>query len=295
MANLKLKDGASQEQIYPNISTIRVPKEDGGYAEFTSGGGTRKNAVLVNGIQLKVKDFYFAEVLKLLSGTSPETVQLYIDAPKAVNLEIFRTIGALQLSGSGQGAYKTTMKLQSDVPAFTMTELDENTNRYMIELSVEYDASKVSSLSSGCCYAVCQYTIDGVYSEYRDGEYVLFGPNAAKSLTMIIPDIDGHAPYSVYDLREDMGENLTMCRMARSTLKKVYCPKGVTLVDEHAFFRQPNLELVDFSLAESVPTLVSDNFLECGDSYQIKVPAALYDEWISAKNWSSVASHIVAV
>lgn len=51
---------------------------------------------------------------------------------------------------------------------------------------------------------------------------------------------------------------------------------------------------VDFSEATSVPRLTSVNaFNNTNNTFQIKVPDALYDQWIMANNWRTYANHIV--
>jgi hypothetical protein len=52
----------------------------------------------------------------------------------------------------------------------------------------------------------------------------------------------------------------------------------------------------DFSGCSAVPTLINTNaFTNINSNAKIKVPAALYDEWIAATNWSTYASYIIAV
>ena len=52
------------------------------------------------------------------------------------------------------------------------------------------------------------------------------------------------------------------------------------------------IKAIDFSKCTSVPTLDSGT-IRAGT--EIRVPAALYDEWIAATNWASLADYIVAV
>ena len=43
-----------------------------------------------------------------------------------------------------------------------------------------------------------------------------------------------------------------------------------------------------------VPTLTNVNsFSSTNDTYKIVVPDSLYDTWIAATNWASIASHIM--
>ena len=55
-----------------------------------------------------------------------------------------------------------------------------------------------------------------------------------------------------------------------------------------------SLELVDMTGSTGVPQLDNvTNFDNTNDTYKIVVPDSLYDEWIVATNWASIASHIM--
>lgn len=59
-----------------------------------------------------------------------------------------------------------------------------------------------------------------------------------------------------------------------------------------------NVQYFDFTACEQVPTLSNINsFSNLPASYEIRVPASLYNDWIAASNWSdsSIVGHIVAV
>ena len=55
-----------------------------------------------------------------------------------------------------------------------------------------------------------------------------------------------------------------------------------------------SLELVDMTGSTGVPQLSNvNNFQHTNDTYKIVVPDSLYDTWIAATNWASIASHIM--
>ena len=55
-----------------------------------------------------------------------------------------------------------------------------------------------------------------------------------------------------------------------------------------------SLELVDMTGSIGVPTLSNvNNFDNTNDTYKIVVPDSLYNTWIAATNWASIASHIM--
>ena len=54
------------------------------------------------------------------------------------------------------------------------------------------------------------------------------------------------------------------------------------------------LELVDMTGSTDVPQLENvNNFENTNDTYKIVVPDSLYDTWIAATNWASLAPHIM--
>ena len=60
------------------------------------------------------------------------------------------------------------------------------------------------------------------------------------------------------------------------------------------FFGCTSLELVDMTGSTGVPTLSDvNNFENTNNTYKVVVPDSLYDTWIAATNWASIASHIM--
>ena len=80
------------------------------------------------------------------------------------------------------------------------------------------------------------------------------------------------------------------------SLTSVSIPNSVTSIGSSAFSGCGGLGQCDFTNHTAVPTLSSSmSFYSIPTDCKIYVPAALYDEWIAATNWSSLASQIVAV
>ncbi len=81
-----------------------------------------------------------------------------------------------------------------------------------------------------------------------------------------------------------------------SALVSAVIPEGVTNIDNYAFNTCSILLYCDFSKHTAVPALGGTKaFYGIPSDCEIRVPAALYDEWIAATNWSTFASNIVAV
>lgn len=79
-------------------------------------------------------------------------------------------------------------------------------------------------------------------------------------------------------------------------LVNVSIPKEVTTIAASAFYGCSSVKVFDFSNHTSVPTLENVNaFSNIPADCEFRVPAALYDEWKAATNWSTYASQIFGV
>ena len=72
-------------------------------------------------------------------------------------------------------------------------------------------------------------------------------------------------------------------------------PNSVMSNNRYAFSNCYEIQTYDFTTHTSIPTLDTFVFDNISSTCQIKVPAALYDQWIAATNWSEWADNIVAV
>ena len=80
------------------------------------------------------------------------------------------------------------------------------------------------------------------------------------------------------------------------SIAKVTVPNGVTSIGSAAFYSCYGMRYYDFSSCTSVPALSNINvFTNLPSDCQMLIPAALYDEWSTATNWSDYADHIVGV
>lgn len=80
------------------------------------------------------------------------------------------------------------------------------------------------------------------------------------------------------------------------SLASIFVPNSVTSIANYVFNNCYSVAVYDFSTHTSVPTLSNTNsFSGIPADCEIRVPAALYDQWIAATNWSTYANNIVAV
>jgi hypothetical protein len=80
------------------------------------------------------------------------------------------------------------------------------------------------------------------------------------------------------------------------SLASVTIPARVMDIKTDGFYGCYGVRFYDFTNHTAVPTLSNTNaFSSIAADCEIRVPAALYDEWIAATNWANYASKIVAV
>lgn len=79
------------------------------------------------------------------------------------------------------------------------------------------------------------------------------------------------------------------------SLSFLVIPGGVSDITSSAFYSCGSMAVCDFTACTIVPTLANINaFTDIPDDCEIRVPAALYDEWIAATNWATYANQIKA-
>lgn len=278
-----------------------IARGTSGDVEFSIGGGSGGGGVsiLTNiyNVQTDQKIQLIGARFKLTG--SPMTIQLYVDiGVDATILSIIPMGGVL--------IYKDSITAGRMVPMLSNWEfsaVDEKTKRYGAEVTFSYTDETFGKLY-GYAYVTMNFIYDGVVIEKQNGELVLTGPNAAKFMSspafLGANSLNGKGTtqqFDVYDMRQDTAENVSINPMNNLDIPRaVYLPAGISSIPNYCFYAMANLELIDFSLATSVPTLNGVyTFQGLKSGFQIVVPSALYEEWKAAKNWSNVADHIVAV
>lgn len=102
---------------------------------------------------------------------------------------------------------------------------------------------------------------------------------------------DGYAKADILDLSDSQVTKLNTFDLSLIATSKIVLPP--TLTDFSTGLSKFH-GVIDCSKLTSIPTITA-SAITAGDGLQILVPAALYDEWIAATNWSALADYIVAV
>lgn len=301
MADIILVNNQDQDEVLSGVSKL-VTRGTSGNVEFSIGGGGSPSSIITNIYtpQTNVKVGIFG-VSFTLTG-SPMTIQLYVDVPKNADIVSWKPLGDIFLySGSGENRIGRIVDIEDN--DWMLTEADEITSRYATEETFSYTDEKRGQIY-GHAYFLVSFKYDGVVISVQNGESILSGPNAAKFMSSPLFLGDNKLlgkgttqQFDVYDMRQDSAENVALNVMSYLDVPRaVYLPAGISSIPDYCFYNMNNLELIDFSLATSIPTLEGAyTFQGLKSGFQIVVPSALYEEWKAAKNWSNVASHIVAV
>ena len=148
----------------------------------------------------------------------------------------------------------------------------------LASITIPVSVTSIGSYAFSACYSLTSITIpDSVTSI---GESAFSGSYSLASIT--IPD-------SVTIISENM---FGRCY----SLASIVIPDGVTSIGGKAFNECYGIRYYDFSSHTAAPALSATNaFTKIPSDCEIRVPAALYDEWIAATNWATYASQIVAV
>nr|DAG30540.1 MAG TPA: leucine rich repeat protein [Caudoviricetes sp.] len=131
----------------------------------------------------------------------------------------------------------------------------------------------------------------GIVGEYAGGKLLCYSSNASDNRNRAYRN----AIHRVF-----LGDGVTSIGNAAFTncysLAQITLPSGVTSISGYAFASCYGMAFYDFTVCTAVPTLDNANAFNSNPSdFEIRVPAALLNEWKAATNWATYASHIVGV
>lgn len=133
------------------------------------------------------------------------------------------------------------------------------------------------------------YEMEGLFNRINGNKTTLYADETAAyfpSYTHFVTD------YDVVDFSNSKLSKLSSNIFGNAS--EIYLP-NIQSISYYAVDNVPNLKVFDLTKCTAVPTLSRSNFRTISEELEIRVPASLYDSFISATNWTEVASHIVAV
>ena len=238
--------------------------------------------------------------------TDDSKTRLYIDTGSGVVTDVTINYGYTGTNGVTIDWGDGTSETATNVGYVTKTHTYENTGDYIISLDSSENLTLGYNDSNSCMYLnnfnltrLKKVEIGSnvkILSPYGfENCHALSSisiPNSVTSIgTSAFSDCYGLSSISIPNSVTSIGvKAFYYCY----TLSSISIPNSVTSIGDDAFNRS-SINLYDFSSHTSVPTLGSSVFVSVPSGFEIRVPAALYDEWVAATNWSTYASNIVAV
>ena len=151
------------------------------------------------------------------------------------------------------------------------------------------------------CYSLAQITLPSGVTSINASTFYYCYSLAQITLPSGVTSINANAFQNCYSLAQiTLPSGVTgignyafynCCSLASITL-----PSGVTSIGDSAFVYCYGMAFYDFTACTAVPTLRSTNaFSGIPADCEIRVPAALVDEWKAATNWATYANQIVGV
>ena len=165
----------------------------------------------------------------------------------------------------------------------------------LVSVKLPTSITSIASYAFYNCYSLSSIEIPEGVTSVGSGAFsscfVLHSVKLPKNITKLAE----RTFYSCYSLSSiEIPEGVTSLEAyvfgECDTLASVKFPKDVTSVGSRVCYGCYDMVAYDFSDHLSVPSLGSTDALPNGS---VVVPDALYDEWIAASNWSSLASRII--
>lgn len=215
----------------------------------------------------------YAYLLRHVSGSNAIN-KVYLNS--ITKVEIGNGITSIHNSAFNYCTSLTSVKIPDSV-----TSIGQNAFQYCYSLASIDIPDSVTSIGQNAfsdCHSLTSVIIpDRVMDLYN---YALSNCYALTSVT-----IGG----SVASIGTDAFRSCT-------SLASIIILGSLRTIYKSAFYNCSGVRYFDFTRHTTVPTLNDTNaFSGVAEDYEIRVPAALYDEWIAATNWSTYASQIVAV
>lgn len=185
------------------------------------------------------------------------------------------------VTNTGQYAFQGCYTLASVNISDSVTSISNNAFQGCYALASVNIPDSVTSIGNSAfhnCYTLASVTIpDSVAS---------IGQSAFQSCYAL-------ASVNIPDSVTSIGSNAFFACYA---LASVTIPASVTSIERSTFGSSGGVRYYDFTKHTTVPTLSNSSaFSSIPADCEIRVPAALYDRWIVATNWTTYAEYIVAV
>ena len=168
----------------------------------------------------------------------------------------------------------------------------------LASITIPNSVTSIGSSAFQSCYSLASITIPNIKSNAFQNCYSLASITIPNSTSNIIGN---NAFQNCYSLASITIPNSVMYINSNAfqncnSLASITIPNSVTSISNYTFYFCFGVRYYDFTRHTAVPTLSNTNaFNGIAADCEIRVPAALADEWRAATNWATYAKYIVGV
>ena len=238
----------------------------------------------------------YSNLLRYSSGADTRN-QVYQSAIQKV--EIGDSVTSIDRS-----AFYNCYSLSSITIPGSVTSISFSAFKSCYSLSSITIPGSVTSISGSAfysCYSLSSITIPGSVTSISGSAFYSCYSLSSITIPGSVTSISGSAFGGCYSL-----SSITIPGSVTSigssafgscySLSSITIPGSVTSISGSAFSNCYGVRYYDFTRHTAVPTLSNTNaFNKIAADCEIRVPAALADEWKAATNWATYANHIVGV
>lgn len=198
-----------------------------------------------------------------------------------------------QISSTASGDSESTIRSDSDILKSSDTAPTETTTGYSVKRNMTFAAMSYQNRVL-CATLIVVFTMQGVYyTANEDGTINIYADETATTLPAYPSIFLNKISIPKIDLSNSNITEIPTYFDQTLQIKEIIFPATITTIAANAL-RSTTLTTLDFSRATAAPTVLSTSIYR-SDSLVIKVPAALYDQWITTASWSVYKNYIVAV
>lgn len=223
-----------------------------------------------------------------ISSSKPEAREVTLPAGATV-------YGATCSHWNASGTSSTTIaSVTGGIPDnFAGVSVTENADG-SITVSSKFTFASGARYTARIWIMIVTYSLRGIYSTVKDGVLYIYADDTATTLNSYLGEPAIPAIVDLSNSHLDTINARAFYQWHEST--EILLPPTVNTIGASAFYTYGDI-VVDMTKHTFVPTILESGVFYTGSygSREIRVPAALYDEWIAATNWSSLADYIVAV
>ena len=231
-----------------------------------------------------------------LTGTSLATVKWTPPHSYAAPGDYVITLtveGTFALDGVNDGAFLLRYAIGSD-----------NRNRTYLNaihrIELGGGITRISAYAFSNCYSLAHITLPSAIKSIDSYAFGSCYSLAHITLPSGVTSIGGNAFYGCYSLAQiTLPSGITSIGSyafgSCYSLAQITLPSGITSIGGGTFYQCFGMAFYAFTACTAVPTLASYAFDGIPADCEIRVPAALLDEWKAATNWATYANQIVGV